>query len=75
MQELFRCVPFFVVSPIADGVFPLQWVFHSPFRGCVHGRGEKPFKKVPGKPQALMWNLGLDGKSCFYSLKWTLTLT
>lgn len=25
---------------------------------------EKNFKKVSGKSLALMWNLGIDGKSC-----------
>lgn len=39
MQELFGCMPLFVVTLIAYSVFPRWWVLHTPFRGCVHGRG------------------------------------
>lgn len=40
---------------------------------CVHGGEEKPFENVAGNPQTLMWNVGVDGKSCFYSLMWIIT--
>lgn len=39
----------------------------------MHGGEEKPFKKVAGNPQTLMWNVGVDGKSCFCSLMWIIT--